>query len=38
MENKKVMIPIETEPIETRISTDEIDTIISLVIKKAMIV
>lgn len=30
--------PKETKPIETRISTDETDTIISLVIKKAMIV
>lgn len=34
----QTLAPKETEPIETRISTDEIDTIISLVIKKAMIV
>lgn len=34
----QTLAPKETKPIETRISTDETDTIISLVIKKAMIV
>lgn len=34
----QTLAPKETKPIETRISTDEIDTIISLVIKKAMII